>query len=102
RQTLVTKILLQKLLHLAAAFADQADDRDVGIDVTRQHREQHRFADAGTCKDAEPLTTTAGQERIERTDAEVERGADALARMRRRRRIAVGHRRRPLHQWPLP
>ena len=101
RQALVAEIVLQEFLHLAAAFADQADHRDVGIDVARQHRQQHRLADAGAGEDAEPLAAAAGQERIERAHAEIERRADALARMRRRRRVAVGHRRRPLRQRPL-
>ncbi len=41
------------------------------------------------------------RKRIERAHAEIERRADALARMRRRRRVAVRHRRRPLRQRPL-
>jgi hypothetical protein len=101
RQALVAEVVLQEFLDLAAAFADEANHGDVGVNVARQHRQQHRLADAGTCKDTETLAAAAGQEGIERAHPEIERGADALARMRRRRRIAVGHRRRPLRQRPL-
>src|SRR5476649_2073715 len=97
-QTLFPKVILQKFLHLTAAFADQANHRDIGVDIARQHRQQYRLADAGAGKDAEPLAAAAGQEGIERPHPEIERRADALARMRRRRRIAIGYRRGPLRQ----
>ena len=95
------KIVLQEFLHLAAAFADQADDGDVGGDVAGQHRQQHRFADAGAGENAQALAATAGQKGIERAHAEIERRADAAARMRQRRRIAERIRRRPVEQRAL-
>ncbi len=101
RQALLAEVVLQEFLDLAAAFADQPDDADRGIDVAREHRQQHRFADAGACENAHALAAAAGEERVHRAHAEIERGADALARMRRRRRIAEWHRRRALRQWPL-
>ena len=63
---------------------------NVGPGVARQHREQHRFADAGTGEDAHALAEAAGQEGVERAHAEIERPADPAARMRRRRVVAEG------------
>ena len=54
-ETLLAEVILQKLLHLAATFADKADHRNVGVHVAGKHRQQHRFADAGAGEDAEPL-----------------------------------------------
>src|SRR5258706_148378 len=101
-QTLyAVEVILQELLHLGPAFADEADHRDMGVDIARQHRQQYRLADPGAGKDAEPLATATGHKGIERAHTEIERRADALARMRRRRRVAIGHRRGPLRQRPL-
>ena len=87
RQTLFAEIVLQEFLHLAAAFADQTDHRHIRRDVAREHRQQHRFADARARKNAEPLAAAAGQKCIDRPHAEIERLADPLARMRRRRQL---------------
>src|SRR5207248_10363866 len=100
-EAVLAEVVLQKFLHLPAALADKADHADVGIDIARQHRQQDRLADAGTGEDAEPLAAAAGQEGIERADAEIKRETDALARMRRRRRVAERHRRAALRQRPL-
>ena len=97
----VAEVVLQEFLHLAAAFADQPDHRDIGLHVARQHRQQHRFADAGAGENAHALAAAAGQEGVERPHAEIERRADPAARMRQRRRIAEGIRRRPEQQRPL-
>ena len=88
REALLAEIVLQELLHLAAALADEADHRDVGHDIAREHREQHRLADARAGEDAHALAAAAGEEGIERAHAEIERRAHAPARMRRRRRVA--------------
>ena len=101
REAFLAKVVLQEFLHLAAALADEADHADVGIDIARQHRQQDRLADPGAGEDAEPLAAAAGQEGIERADAEIKRETDALARMRRRRRVAERHRRATLRQRPL-
>src|SRR6202043_3219513 len=101
RQALFSEVILYEFLHLAAAFANQSDHRDVGIDIARQHRQQYRLADAGAGEDAEPLAAATGHKGIERPHAEIERRADAFARMRRRRRIAIGYRRGPRRQRPL-
>ncbi len=100
-ETGFAQIVLEELLHLAAALADEADDGDVGGDVTREHGQQHRFADAGAGEDAQTLAATAGQKGIERADAEIERGADPAARVRQRRRIAERIWRRAVEQRAL-
>ena len=97
----VAEIVLQEFLHLAAAFADQPDHRDVGRHVARQHRQQHRFADAGAGENAHALAAAAGQEGIERAHAEIERRADPAAGMRQRRRVAERIRRWPEQQRTL-
>ena len=86
----LAEIVLQELLHLAAALADQPDHRNVGHDVARQHRQQHRFADAGAGENAHALAVAAGDEGVERAHPEIDRGADAPPRMRRRRRGPEG------------
>ena len=48
-----------------------------------------------------PLAAAAGQEGVQRPHAEIERRTDALARMRRRRRVAEGNRRGALRQRSL-
>ena len=55
REARLAEIVLEELLHLAAALADEADHRDVGRGVARQHRQQHRLADAGAREDAHAL-----------------------------------------------
>ncbi len=87
-ETGVAEIVLQEFLHLAAAFADQPDHRDVGHHIARQHRQQHRFADAGAGENAHALAAAAGHEGIERAHAQIERRADPAPRMRERRRVA--------------
>ncbi len=87
-QAFGTEIVLEELLDLAAAFADQPDHVDVGAGIARQHREQHRFADAGAGENAHALADAAGQEGVQRPDAEIERGANASACMGWRRVIA--------------
>ena len=95
------EVVLKEFLHLAAALANEPDHGDVGGDVARQHGQQHRFADAGAGEDAQTLAAAAGQKGIERADAEIERGADAAARVRQRRRVAERIRRRPVEQRAL-
>ncbi len=67
------EVVLKEFLHFAAALADQSDHGDVAGRVARQHREQHRLADARAREDAEPLTFAGGGECVERPDAEIER-----------------------------
>jgi hypothetical protein len=102
-QPLIAQILLQEFLHLAAALADQANDRHVGLDIAGQHRQQHRLADAGAGENAHALAATAGEEGIECAHAEIERRADALPCMRGRRCSAdTDKATRPAGSGPLP
>jgi hypothetical protein len=73
---------------LPAALADQADDGDVRLGMPRQHRQQAGLANAGAGENAETLSPAARQERVQRPDAEIELALHALARVRRRRRVA--------------
>jgi hypothetical protein len=88
REPLRSEVVLDEFLDFAAAFADEADHRHVGCDVAREHRQQHRFADAGAGENAHALAPAAGHEGIERADSKIERGADPAAAMSRRRRVA--------------
>ena len=88
RQAVLAQVLGDEFLHLAAALADQADDVDVDRHVARQHRHQHRLADAGAGEDAHALAAAAGQEGVDRADAEIDLAADAAARMGGRRVVA--------------
>ena len=45
-ETLVTEVELNEFLHLAAAFANQADDNHVRCCVACHHPKQHALADA--------------------------------------------------------
>ena len=46
REALRAQDVFDELLHLAPAFADQADDDDVRRGVARHHAEQHALANA--------------------------------------------------------
>ncbi len=101
REAFGAEVVGDELLHLAAALADEADDRDVGSGVARQHREQHRLADAGAGEDAHALAAAAGEEGVDGADAEIELALDALAPVGGRRLVAQGagdvaQRQRPL------
>ena len=89
-----TEVVLNEFLHFAAALADQTDHGHVGRDVAGEHRQQHRFADAGTGENAQPLAAAAGHEGIERPHAEVERSTNAPPGMGWWRCIAERRRRR--------
>ena len=96
-ESLRTEVVLEELPDLAAALADQGDDRDVGLAVAGDHRQQARLADAGAGEDAEALAAADGDERVEGAHAEGERGVDPrpAQRVRRgagRRRPAAGAR----------
>jgi hypothetical protein len=46
-QAFFAENLLDELLDLAAPFADQPDDDDLGLGIARHHAEQNALADAG-------------------------------------------------------
>ncbi len=100
-QAVGAEVVLQELLHLAAALADQPDHRNVGLDVAGKHRQQHRLADAGAGENAHALAAAAGREGIERPHAEIERAADPAAGMGGRRIVAEAIGRRPRRQRAL-
>ena len=79
------KIVRDEFLDLATALADQANHRNVGGGVARQHGKQHRLADAGRRKNTHALAVAAGQEGIDGADAKIELAAHPLPFMRRRR-----------------
>ena len=72
-QPFLAEIVLQELLHLAPALADEPDHRDPRGDVAREHRQKDGLADARAGEDAHALAAAAGREGVERAHAEVER-----------------------------
>src|SRR5207244_3988324 len=58
------------------ALPDERDHVHLGARVARDHAEERTLADARAGEDPEPLTSPAGEERVDRSDAEVERLAD--------------------------
>ncbi|GAA4033910.1 hypothetical protein GCM10022281_12370 [Sphingomonas rosea] len=60
-------------------LADQPDHRDVAIGPAREHREQHRLADARAGEQAKPLALAERGEEVERANAGVDPAADAGA-----------------------
>ncbi len=88
RKALVAEILLEELLHLTAALADEADDGDVRGGIARQHRKKHGLADARAGENAHALATAAGGEGVEHAHAKIEGLPDPAARVGRRRIVA--------------
>jgi hypothetical protein len=84
-QALLAEIVLQELLHLAAALADEPDDGDLRGGEARHHGQEHRLADARAGEDAHALAAAGGQEGVDGAHAEVEGLGDAAAGVRRRR-----------------
>jgi len=73
----------------------------VGVGAARQHRHQHRLADARAGEHAHTLAAAKRSEDVERTHANIEAPTDAGAIMRRRRRRADRCGFQPLRQRPL-
>jgi hypothetical protein len=61
-----------ELTQLPAAFADQCDNHDVGMDAACEPGEQHRLADAGAGEQAESLTPHQRQQCVERRQPGIE------------------------------
>ena len=70
---LVVELGLEKVAHLAAALADQADDDDVGLGVARDLPEQRRLAEARPGEEADALPFADGGERVDGAHAERQR-----------------------------
>jgi hypothetical protein len=96
-----SEVVLEKLLDLAPALADKADDRDIGRGVAGEHRKEHRLADPAPREDAHALPGAGGEKGVGGAHAEIERLADAATGMRRRRVRAEGPERRPERERSL-
>ena len=72
RHAFLAEIFLQKVLHLAAALADKADDDHIGLGAARQHRHHGRLADAGAGKDPHALAPAERGEDVHHLDLGVE------------------------------
>ena len=70
-QAFFAENLFDELLDFTAAFTDQADNNDLGFRVTCHHAEQYAFANAGTGKQAHPLTAPDRQQGINCADANI-------------------------------
>src|SRR5260370_1264799 len=81
-RSLGAEMVGEEVVDPAAAVAGEADHREVGRGVARNHREQGRLADARAREDAHALAATAGEEGVDRAHAEIDLAGDALARMR--------------------
>ena len=104
-QALLAQGLLDEFAHLAAPFADQADDDGVAVGVLGQHRQQHRLADAGAGEDAQALAAAGGGEDVHGAHAQVQPLADPAAGVGRRAAARAADRRRgpgaagPCRRW---
>ncbi len=67
---------VEKFSDFAAAFADQAEDGEVGAGVAGHHADERAFADAAAAKDADALAASAGKESVDGANAAAERLAD--------------------------
>ena len=85
RHALGAEVLLEELADLAATLPDEADDPDVGVGAAGDLGQQAGLADAGAGEDAQALALAAGDEGVERADAEGEGLVDPGAGERVRR-----------------
>ena len=82
-EALGAEVVLDELADLAAALADQRDDRHLGLGAAGDHRQQAGLADAGAGEDAEALAAAAGDEGVHGAHAQRAAGG-------RRGRAAAG------------
>ena len=75
----IAEIVFDEFLEFAATFADQTDDNRIGLGITRKHRHQRRFADAGAGENAHALALAAGHKGIQRPHPKVQLTADPVA-----------------------
>ena len=90
RKAGLAEIVLQELLHLAAALADQPDHRNIGRDIAASIDSSTDLPTPEPEKMPMRWPRQQVDEGVDRAHAEIERLADAPARMRRRRRVAEG------------
>ncbi len=77
-----TENIVDKVFDLAAALANQSNHHHIGLGIARHHAQQDTLTDATAGKQSEPLTLTHGQQRVDRTNADIERFPDGTARQR--------------------
>jgi hypothetical protein len=82
----IAAIAFEELADFATSFADEHDHVDFGLAGSRDLSQQRAFADTAARENAQSLTASAGQERVDRPHA----GAKAFAD---RRAIESRHRR---------
>ena len=58
--------ILDERPHLAAAFADEGDDVDLGVGALGDFAEQRALADAAAGEDADALPAAAGEQAVDR------------------------------------
>jgi hypothetical protein len=75
-QPFLAEDVLDEILDLAAAFADQADHHDIGRGIARHHAQQHGFAHAAAGEQAHALATPHGEQGIDGADAHVKHVLD--------------------------
>ena len=92
-QALFAEDVVDELLDLTTALADQTDHHHVCIGVARHHAKQHGLADAGAGEQAEALSATDAEQRIDRADTDIQRLADRCACQR----VDIA-----TVQWPTP
>src|SRR5690606_28773238 len=85
--------VLDELLDLATALADQADDDDVRLGETGHHAQQHRLAHTGAGEQTQTLAAPDGEQAVDAADADIQRFADGVPLER------VDH--RPVHRHPV-
>ncbi len=80
RQTLGAEVVLYEFLDFPAAFADEADDDDVGLGIAGHHAQQHALAHAGTGEQAHALAAADGQQAVDGAHTRVQHRIDGRAR----------------------
>ena len=71
--------MLDKLLHLAAPLANQANHYHLCLGLARDHAQQHTLAHPAAGKQPYALALTQGQQAIDRPYAHIQRLAHRLA-----------------------
>src|SRR6185369_12059231 len=74
-----SQIVLDKITHLAAAFADQSDHIDVCLGVAGDHTQKRALATSSSRKQADALALPCRQHRIDSSNAERDRLGDTLS-----------------------
>src|SRR5690606_5647916 len=78
------ELVFDHLPHLAAPFADEGEDDDVGGGAPSHHPHERRLADAGPADETHPLALSERAEQIDQTHTHREDLIDPLAGERRR------------------